>query len=191
MKDGKLGVGWGSATLSILLLGGAIAASLAVEIARLALLIGPEGWAVALPPVRHAGDALELAARLGAAAAVGAVLGLALCFLLHFGFNARKLATRIAETQEIMAHALQRRIVPIEQAQVDELYKVLQTAGVRRLADLENQIAHLRRDLVETRALAARGKEECDAQLERDREILRRLTVLTCEIEETVRHLRD
>lgn len=191
MANGKLGIGWGSATLSTILLGGAVLASLAVESARLSLQSSPGGWVLAAPPVRHLGEALDLAARLGAAAAVGAVLGLALCFLLHFGFNARRLATRIAETQEIMAHALQRRIVPIEQAHVDELHKVLQTAGVRRLADLENQIAHLRRELVETRALASRSKEDCDAQLERDREILRRLTVLTGEIEETVRHLRD
>lgn len=191
MADGKQGVGWGEATLSMLILGGSIAAGVGVEAARLSSDFSPYGWVMAAPQVRHAGDVLELVARLGSAAAVGAVLGLALCFLLHFGFNARKLATRMAETQEIMAHALQRRIVPIEQAQVDELHKVLQTAGVRRLADLENQIAHLRRELVETRTLASRGKEECDAQLERDREILRRLTVLTCEIEQTVRHLRD
>jgi hypothetical protein len=62
---------------------------------------------------------------------------------------------------------------------------------VRRLADLENQIGQLRRELVETRTLAARSKEESDAQLAQDREILRRLTVLTHEIEDTVRHLRD
>lgn len=191
MAGSKQGVGWDSAALSALVLGGAIAAALTLEVARLSVQDGPYGFAVALPPVQHATDALELAARLGVAAAVGAVLGLACCFLLHFGFNARRLALRVAETQEIMAHALQRRIVPIEQAQVDELTKVMQTAGVRRLADLENQIGQLRRELVETRTLAARSKEESDAQLAQDREILRRLTVLTHEIEDTVRHLRD